>query len=95
MKLASLKSDSAEVFFNAGLLEQKAERHEQAVNYYSEAIKLRPSLAEAYLNLAVAQQSLGNEGDAVGNFEQAIKIKPTLAKGYFALKPMRRPGSPS
>ena len=88
--LTKIKSDSAEVAYNAGLLEQKAGRHEEAAAYYRKAAELDPQLAEAHLNLAVALQALGKPDEAVGRFEQAIRIKPSLAKGYFALKPMRR-----
>ncbi len=90
VKLTKIKSDSAEVAYNAGLLEQKAGRHEDAAAYYRKAAELDPQLAEAHLNLAVALQALGKPDEAVGSFEQAIRIKPSLAKGYFALKPMRR-----
>ncbi len=92
VKLAELKPDSAEVLFNAGLLEQKAENHEAAAELYKKAVGVRSDLAEAHLNLAVALQAIGDEEEAVGHFEKAIEIKPQLAKGYFKLKPMRRAG---
>ena len=89
-RLADLKPDSAEVLFNAGLLEQKAENHERAAELYAQAISKKADLAEAHLNLAVALQSTGNEEKAVASFEEAIRLKPQLAKGYFSLKPMSR-----
>ena len=52
-KLANLKSDSAEIQFNAGLLEQKADNAKEAIEYYSKAIEIDPEFAEAYLNLGV------------------------------------------
>jgi tetratricopeptide (TPR) repeat protein len=84
-----VKSDSPEILFNAGLLEQKASNHQQAAAYYSKAAELRPNFAEAHLNLAVAQQALGKDDEAVACFEKALELKPQLAKGYFALKPLR------
>ena len=88
-KLAELKGDSAEILFNAGLLEQKAEQQEAAIEYYTRAVKLRPDFAEAHLNLGVALQGEGKEAEAVECFEKALELKPDLAKGYFTLRPAR------
>ena len=84
-----MKSDSAEIQFNAGLLEQKADNAKEAIEYYSKAIEIDPEFAEAYLNLGVALTGTDGEAEAVDCFERALEIKPELARGYFTLKSLR------
>ena len=88
-KIVTLRDESPEILFNAGLLEQKAGENEDALGHYSRAVELKPDFAEAHLNMGAALRSLGREDEAVEKFEKALELKPQLAKGYFSLKPMK------
>jgi tetratricopeptide (TPR) repeat protein len=52
----------------------RAERHEEAIASFSQAIQLDPNNAEAYLGRAHAQVLTGNRSAAVRDYEQAARL---------------------
>jgi tetratricopeptide (TPR) repeat protein len=72
-----------ELFYNTGLLLQKAGRLDDAIRRYRDAIAQRPNFAEALLNLGHALKAKGNHEEARACWKQALDFKPELAQGYF------------
>lgn len=56
---------------------------EQAVEDYSQAVKLVPGFAEAYYNRAFALFKLGRLDDALIDLDRVIALSPHLASAYF------------
>ena len=82
-KLISLGEHSAQLFYNTGLLMQRAGAMEDAVRLYRQAMESQPDFAEALLNLGHALKALGREDEAKSCWRQALAFKPELAHGYF------------
>jgi len=74
---------SPELFYNTGLLLQKAGQLDDAERLYKEALQERPSFPEALLNLGHVLKSLGKQDEARDCWKQALEQKPELAQGYF------------
>ena len=74
---------SPELFYNTGLLLQKAGAMEEAVRLYRRAVAEQPDFAEAFLNLGHALKALGQEDEAKSCWRKALEFKPELAHGYF------------
>ena len=60
--------------FDAALAAQKGKDYARAVELYTEAILLEPSMTEAYVNRGVAHESLGNLGAAMADYNTALAI---------------------
>jgi tetratricopeptide (TPR) repeat protein len=82
-KLLRLGGPDADVFFNCGILAQNLSQTRRAVDYYREAIALRPNFAEALLNLGHALLDLGNREEARSAWIPALELKPDFARGFF------------
>ena len=82
-KLIEAGERTPELFYNTGLLLQKAGQHEDAIRLYQEALTERPNFAEALLNLGHALKAQGNVEEARNYWRQALEQKPELATGYF------------
>ena len=82
-KLIEAGERTPELFYNTGLLLQKAGQHEDAIRLYQEALTERPNFAEALLNLGHALKAQGNVEEARNYWRQALEHKPELATGYF------------
>ncbi len=82
-RLIELGQRSPELFYNTGLLLQKAGQNENAAKLYREAIAERPAFAEALLNLGHVLKELGQEDEARSCWRKALETKPELAQGYF------------
>ena len=54
----------------------------RAVNYFNQAIEIKPDFAEGYYNLARALQSQENYDEAIKYYQQAIHIKSDYAAAH-------------
>lgn len=61
----------------------KEDEFEQAVDLYTQAIRLEPSNAGFYVDRAWANIKLENYTDAVADANRAIELDPSLAKAYL------------
>jgi Flp pilus assembly protein TadD len=68
-----------------GYREGEAGKHEQAVQAYREAIRLKPDFAEAWINLGVAYADLGQYQQAVQAYREAIRLKADFAPAWYNL----------
>jgi tetratricopeptide (TPR) repeat protein len=82
-RLIEMGERGAELFYNAGLICQKRNMTEEAVQFYQQALTEEPEFAEALLNLGHALMSLGQEEEARSFWRRAIREKPELAQTYF------------
>ena len=72
---------SARAKFRAGCNFQKKGNYQQAIEYYTESIKLRP-WSGAYNNRGTAYKEIGKLELAIVDFNQAIELDPKLADFY-------------
>ena len=82
-KLIEFGERTPELFYNTGLLLQKAGNLDDAIKLYQEALTERPGFAEALLNMGHALNAKGETSEARSYWRQALEQKPELAAGYF------------
>ena len=73
----------AQGWFSIGNLHGEKSRHQEAINAYDEAIRLKSDMAEAYINRGIAKQRLGQYGEAIADYDEAIRLKPDYAGAYY------------
>lgn len=61
----------------------KAKNYEEAVNAYTEAIKIDPKNHVFFSNRSLAYMSLNNFENALNDADECIKVNPNFAKGYL------------
>ena len=80
------QAESAEfqalVWFQRGYQAQEAGKHEQAVQAYREAIRLKPDDASAWNSLGNALDELGQYQEAVQAYREAVRLKPDYALAW-------------
>lgn len=74
------EADAAKEAGNAAF---KAGKYEEAVTWYSEAIKKDPNVAVYYSNRAMALLKCGRYGAAESDCDAAIKLNPAMVKAYL------------
>jgi tetratricopeptide (TPR) repeat protein len=72
--------ETARIAYNLGNAWFAKGNFENAVNYYTEALKADPDYASAYLNRANAGIRAGILGDAVKDYEEYLNLEPLSAK---------------
>ena len=70
---------------NAGLLLVRANRPQEALEHFAEALRLNPESAAAHFNLGKAFASLARPADAIPHFEAAARRMPDNAQIYAQL----------
>ena len=78
----SVAKSGGEKVYDSAVRMQRQGRLEEAVDRYTEALRLDPTLAQAYSNRGTTYLSLGQPEKAVEDLDQAISISPTLAVAY-------------
>jgi tetratricopeptide (TPR) repeat protein len=63
-----------EDFHNWGVASAKAGRHEQAVNYYNQALERNPNSALTYLSRAISRQNINDTKGAIGDSQIAAQL---------------------
>ena len=74
---------AAEAAKDLGNAAFKDKHFNDAVNHYSDALKLNPHSAVYLSNRAFAHIRLENYGSAVADASAAIKLDPTYIKAYY------------
>ena len=72
----------AEAHNNTGIVLKEAERFEEALRSYDQAIRLRPGYAEAHSNRGNVLKELGRLNEAMASYDQAIRLKPDYAEAH-------------
>ena len=57
-------------------------KYQEAIDYYTEAIKINPDFAEAYFNRGFAKAALKQYTEAIDDYTRAISINPDYGEAY-------------
>lgn len=77
--------DIANAEVNLALMLTEANKGNEAVAHYEEALRIRPEYAEAHFNFAVLLARLGRSQDAMREYEAALKITPNYIGAHLNL----------
>ena len=77
---------TAHVEFYTGLSFQQNEKHQEAIQHYDEAIRLKPDDAGAYNNRGNAKYELGLYKEAIQDYDEAIRINLDDAGAYIIIE---------
>jgi tetratricopeptide (TPR) repeat protein len=72
-----------ELFYNTGVLLQKAGQLDDAARLYREALDEREQFPEALLNLGHVLKDQGKQDEARDCWKKALEQKPEIAGAYF------------
>jgi tetratricopeptide (TPR) repeat protein len=75
-------ANHAEAHFQIGYCLSKLSRYREAVDAYTQAIRIKPADVDGYNNLCVAYNVLGRYEQAVGACRQAVHVRPDLAEAH-------------
>lgn len=78
-----LSSQTAEDFFEAGFDCYFDRNFEDAITYFSEAIKIKPDYTEAILYRGEARSDYGRYSDALADFDRVIELDSINFDAYF------------
>ncbi|MFM2311031.1 MAG: hypothetical protein RLZZ04_307 [Cyanobacteriota bacterium] len=70
-------------YYARGLLRTQAKDYRQAINDYSQAIKLNPRFVDAYLKRCEMRYKLGENQEVLQDCQAVLKIDSTVAKAYY------------
>ena len=76
------KNPSAAVYNALGVARSYAGRHDQALECFDAAIRLKPELAEYRVNRAAAFEGLGRFEEAIRDYDEALRLRPSDAATY-------------
>jgi tetratricopeptide (TPR) repeat protein len=74
--------DYPEAWFNLGLLEMEADRYDEAIAAYEQALRVRPDYGEAANNLALAQAAAGRPEEAERTYRALLERDPEYLAGW-------------
>jgi tetratricopeptide (TPR) repeat protein len=83
-----LEPDNAEVLCVYGQTCHELDRHQEAIDYYHEALAKRPEFGECRNYLAVALKAVGDFASAQNELEDLIKKQPGLVGAYSSISDM-------
>jgi tetratricopeptide (TPR) repeat protein len=70
---------------NLALALCEAGKQQEAMEYFAQALRLRPDYAESHFNLGLALAGLGRVPEAIEYWENAVRIKPDYAEAHYNL----------
>jgi tetratricopeptide (TPR) repeat protein len=76
---------ATEKLFSEGVAHFKANRPQEAIAAFEQAIKLDPSIPAVHYNLAMVRYSLKEYPAAIASFQQAIRLNPNYYKAWLNL----------
>lgn len=71
---------NAVVLYNLGVVYQRLNRHDAALDAYARAIKAKPDLAQAHNNMGNSLRALGRIEDALISYTKALELDAGLAQ---------------
>jgi tetratricopeptide (TPR) repeat protein len=75
-------SQTAQEYYNMGVVKTKHEDNIGAISDYSKAIELNPNFAEAYYGRAASKIELKDYRGAIVDYTETISLNPKHAKAY-------------
>jgi len=82
-KAISANPKMAESYNNRGLAFYNLERHQEAINDFSQAIRMKPQYAEAFNNRGNAYYALDQYQQAEADFNKSLQLRPRYAKAHL------------
>jgi len=81
----ALKEDATSdaTFYNYGLILKAQKRPAEAVECFSQALNINPSVAETWNNRGTVFNDLRRYNEAIADFDRAIELNPQYAEAYF------------
>ena len=70
-------------FYNQGLQRTQAREYRQAIDDYTEAIKINPKFVDAYLKRCEMRYKLGDNQGVLSDCYEVFSIDPTVAKAHY------------
>lgn len=70
-------------FYNRGLLRTQEKEYRQAIEDYTQAIKINPKFVDAYLKRCEMLYKLGDNQGVLSDCYEVFSIDPTVAKAYY------------
>lgn len=70
-------------YYNQGLLRTQTRDYRQAIDDYTQAIKLNPRFVDAYLKRCEMRYKLGDNQGVLNDCYEVFNIDPTVAKAYY------------
>ncbi|MFN5953061.1 MAG: tetratricopeptide repeat protein [Dolichospermum sp.] len=83
--LESLISSKADEYMRLGYECLDKKYYEDAIDYYTQVLQLKPNDADAYYYRGQAYHDIGDVDGAIEDYTQSIKIDPNYANAYFNL----------
>lgn len=81
MIFEKLTLNNTESFFYLGMINKIQGKFSEAIEKFSEMIKINHNHADAFFNLAICQNLTGSYDDAINNFKKSLNINP---KNYLS-----------
>jgi len=82
-KVIAANPKMAEAYNNRGLAFYNLERHQQAINDFSQAVRMKPQYAEAFNNRGNAYYALDQYEKAEADFNKSLELKPKYSKAHL------------
>lgn len=73
---------SAQEWFEQGYRHGEAQQSDDAIQCYTEAIRLQPDYVDAYHNRGLALYDSGKLEEAIRDYDETIRLKPDYASAY-------------
>jgi tetratricopeptide (TPR) repeat protein len=73
------------IYNNIGLVLGTVGRYREAIEYYSEALKINPNYVDAHINLGVVLARQGKTAGAYHHYSEALRVEPNSEKAHYNL----------
>lgn len=83
--IAASPTPYAEAWFNLGLLERSADRHDAAIAAYQQALAAKPQYLAAINNLGLVYSDIERHAEAEAQFRRALELKPDYTSAWVNL----------
>lgn len=86
-ELVGIEDKNINAYYNMGVIQLiNLKKYNEAINYFSTAIKIAPKYVNAYYARGLSYQALGNIKMAVADFQACTSINPKFEPAHAALK---------
>ena len=82
-KVILINKDIPEVYYNLGIICLNSKNVKDSINYFDQAVKLKPKFSMAYCNLGLAYNKIGQFEKASENYLKAIESDKKNIIAYF------------